>query len=161
MGDAAQRLWGVVEPYVAAEGVELDDLLVVGSGRGRVVRVVLDAEEPLGVERIADLSRGISRLMDDDDPLDSSYTLEVGSPGLERSLRRPKHFRKSVGREITVKTRRDIAGSRRHRGLLETAGDSDFEIDSDGTRLNIPYDVVDSARTIFTWSRSPKPGKKA
>jgi ribosome maturation factor RimP len=161
VSDAAERLWGVVEPYVAAEGVELDDLLVVGNGRGRVVRVILDAEEPLGVERIADLSRGISRLMDDDDPLQGSYTLEVGSPGLERPLRRPEHYRKSLGREVTVKTRREIAGSRRHRGLLEAAGDSDFEIDSDGTPLRIPYDAVEWARTIFTWSRSPKPGTKA
>ena len=161
MVDATERLWEVVEPYVAAEGVELDDLVVVGSGRGRVVRVVLDAEEPLGVDRIAHLSRGISRLMDSDDPLEGSYTLEVGSPGLERSLRRPEHFRKSIGREVTIKTRKEVAGSRRHRGLIQTAGASDFEIDSDGTRLTFSYDAVDSARTIFTWNRSPKPGKKA
>jgi len=158
---APERLWEVVEPYVAAEGVELDDLVVVGSGRGRVVRVVLDAEEPLGVDRIAHLSRGISRLMDSDDPLEGSYTLEVGSPGLERSLRRPEHFRKSIGREVTIKTRKEVAGSRRHRGLIQTAGASDFEIDSDGTPLTFSYDAVDSARTIFTWNRSPKPGKKA
>lgn len=161
MTDAAERLWEVVEPYVAAEGVELDDLVVVGSGRGRVVRVVLDAAEPLGVDRIADLSRGISRLMDDDDPLEGSYTLEVGSPGLERPLRRPEHFRKSIGREVTVKTRNEVDGSRRHRGILRSARESDFEIEAEGTMVRIPYASVDSARTIFTWSGSPKPGKKA
>ena len=77
MADAAQQLWDVVEPYVSAEGVELDDVEVLGGGK--IVRVVVDSDQSLGVDRIADLSRGISRLIDEDDPFSGSYTLEVTS----------------------------------------------------------------------------------
>ena len=68
MADAAQQLWDVVQPYVSAEGVELDDVEVLGGGK--IVRVVVDSDQSLGVDRIADLSRGISRLIDEDDPFD-------------------------------------------------------------------------------------------
>ena len=79
MTSKVDRLWAVIEPYVAAEGVELDDLEIVGKAPGVVVRVTLDAEEPIGVDRLADMSRGLSRLLDDEDPVANAYTLEVTS----------------------------------------------------------------------------------
>ena len=82
MSSVAERLWDRIDPYVAAEGVELDDVEVLGGGQ--IVRVTVDADGALGVDTIADLSRGISRLIDEDDPFPGSYTLEVSSPGLDR-----------------------------------------------------------------------------
>lgn len=74
-------LWGLVEPYLAAERLELDDLELSGRGRGRVVRIIVDGED-VGVDRLAELSRGLSRLLDDEPGLQDSYRLEVSSPGL-------------------------------------------------------------------------------
>ena len=71
MGSVADRLWSEVASYVAAEGVELYDLEVLGQGPGRIVRVTLESEA-LGVEHIADLSRGISRSLDDLDPFEGA-----------------------------------------------------------------------------------------
>jgi len=159
VADTATRLWDVVEPYVAAEGVELDDLEVVGSGR--IVRVVLDAENDLGVDRIADLARGISRLFDEREPVAGSYTLEVTSPGLERKLRRPRHFEKSLGREVKVKTHAPVDGQRVHRGELLTADDHGIEIERDGARRRLAYTEIASATTVFAWERNPAPGAKA
>lgn len=159
MVDVAERLWGVVEPYVSAEGVELDDIEVLGSGR--LVRVVLDADESLGVDRIADISKGISRLIDADDPVSGAYTLEVTSPGLERKLRLPRHFVKSIGREVKVKTRTPIDGEKAHRGVLTAADDEGCTVDVDGTGRRIPYGEVSSARTVFVWEKGTRPGEKA
>ena len=149
--DQAGRLWSVVEPYLAAESVELDDIEIVGRDRGRIVRIVVDAPDSLGVDQIADLSRGLSRLFDQHDLIPGAYTLEVTSPGLERKLRRPQHYRKSLGRDVTVKTQKPVDGSRRHRGALVRADDRSFVIDTEGGKRHIDYDDVASARTVFEW----------
>jgi len=154
------RLWAVIEPYVAAEGIELDDLEIVGKKPGVVVRITLDADGGVGVDRLAEVSRRLSRLLDEQDPIDGSYTLEVSSPGLERKLRRPRHFQKSVGREVKVKTRTEVDGTHSHRGVLAAAGDGGFAIEVDGDRREIAYGDVVSARTVFNWEKAAKPGKR-
>ena len=153
----AERLWTVVEPYVAAEGVELDDIEVVGKGNGTIVRVTVDGDEPVGVDRIAALSRGISRLFDAEDPIAGSYTLEVGSPGLERKLRRPSHYAKSVGREVKVKIK-GPEGFESLRGVIAAADASGFVLTGEGGERRVAYTDVTSASTVFVWQKSPKPG---
>ncbi len=160
VSDVTGRLWEMVEPYVADEGIELDDLEVRGAGPGTIVRITLDGEPPLGTDRIARLSRGLSRLIDAADPIPSSYTLEVSTPGLERALRRRRHYEKSVGREVRVKTRAPVDGDTTHRGVLEDAGAEEFVLDVDGERRRIAYSDVARARTVFTWEKSAKPGTR-
>ncbi|MDJ0664353.1 MAG: ribosome maturation factor RimP [Acidimicrobiia bacterium] len=160
MASKVDRLWAVIEPYVAAEGIELDDLEIVGKAPGVVVRVTLDADGGVGVDRLAEVSRRLSRLLDEEDPINGTYTLEVSSPGLERKLRRPQHFRKSLEREVKVKSRIEVAGARSHRGLLAAVGDDSFVVEVDGDRREIAYGDVVSARTVFTWEKAAKPGKR-
>jgi ribosome maturation factor RimP len=155
-----ERLWAVIEPYVAAEGIELDDLEIVGKEPGVVVRVTLDADGGVGVERLAEVSRRLSRLFDEEDPVNGAYTLEVSSPGLERKLRRPSHFAKSVGRDVKVKSRSQIGGDFGHRGVLVSVNEDGFVVDVDGEEREIAYGEVVSARTVFAWEKAAKPGKR-
>ena len=157
MTGVAERLWGTIEPYVAAEGVELDDLEVLGGGQ--IVRVTLDASEPVGVDMIAELSRGIGRLLDADDPIKSAYTLEVSSPGLERKLTRQRHYEKSIGRQVKVKTFAPVSGEKSHSGVLLSVDDAGFVIDGDGENREFTYGDVSSARTVFVWEKAAPKGK--
>ncbi len=159
MSSVAQKLWDRIDPYVSAEGIELDDVEVLGGGQ--IVRITVDANEPVGVDRIAELSRGISRLIDEDDPFDGSYTLEVSSPGLERKLNRPKHYLKSVGGAVKVKTFREVDGSKTHEGVLTAADEAAFKVNVDEHERTISYDEVSSARTVFVWEKGARPGKDA
>jgi ribosome maturation factor RimP len=160
MDDLEARLWDLVGPYLAAEGVELDDLEVRGGGGARLVRVTLDAPGGMDVEAIARASQGVSRLLDEADLLAGAYTLEVGSPGLERELRRPAQFGKALGREVVVTTLDPLDGSRRHRGVLdEVTGEAVTLLLTEGTR-QIPFGQVAEARTVFRWEKAPKPGHK-
>jgi len=158
--ETADRLWESLEPYLEAEGVELDDLDVRGSGNGRIVRITVDAPGGIGVDRIAQLSRGMSRLLDEDDSVSGSYTLEVSSPGLERRLRRPSHYQKAVGRELDVRTVEEIEGAQRHRGVLEKLDDGALRLGVDGGTRVIPIQAITQARTVFRWEKAPKPGGK-
>jgi ribosome maturation factor RimP len=157
VSSVAERLWDRIDPYVAAEGVELDDVEVLGGGQ--VVRITVDGPEPIGVDVIADLSRGIGRLIDEEDPIKGSFTLEVSSPGLERKLNRPRHFEKSIGQEITVKTHSQIEGAKRHRGDLVSSDDEGFAMEVDDVERSIRYSDVSSARTVFVWEKGARPGK--
>jgi ribosome maturation factor RimP len=158
-----EQIWAVVEPYLAAEQLELDDLELIGHGRTRTVRVTLDAApDPNGpaataidLDRISEVSRGLSRLLDHATDLEGPYQLEVTSPGLERRLARPAHFEKSIGREVVVKTATGTI-----RGQLATAGDSSFEVTTPDGPRQVTYADVISARTVFRWEKAPRPGQK-
>ncbi len=145
---------------MAAERLELDDLELLGQGRGRILRVVVDGPD-LGVDHLAELSKGLSRVLDHESDLQDSYTLEVTSPGLERKLRHPRHYEKSVGREVSIKSSVDVGGERRHEGVLVSSDDAGFVVEVGGEHRRIEFDQVRSARTVFRWERAPKPGKKA
>ena len=146
----------MIEPYLAAERLELDDLELAGHGRGRILRVTVDGDD-IGIDRLAELSRGLSRLLDEEPDLQDAYQLEVSSPGLERKLRRPDHFRKSVGREVVVKT---TAGESKqtYQGTLDEADDLRFTVQTDSGPQEVSYDDVISAKTVFRWEKAPKPG---
>lgn len=154
--DDLSRLIG---PWLEAEGLELDDLELVGSGRGHTLRVLVDAEGGIDLDHLADVSEGISRLLDAGSDLEGPYRLEVSSPGLERKLRRPRHFQKSVGREVVVKA---LVGGERStvRGSLAEADDDGFRVDTGSETVHFSYSEVTSARTVFRWQAGPKPGKR-
>jgi len=149
-------IWTVVEPYLAAERLELDDVELLGRGPGTLLRVVVDGED-VNIDRLADVSRGLSRLLDNETSLQDAYRLEVTSPGLERNLRRPAHYAKSVGREAVLKIA-DGDQKKSIRGVIEEAGEKSFTIESEDELLVVDYEDVLTAKTVFRWEKAPKPG---
>jgi len=151
-----EQIWDVVEPYVTAEKLELDDLELIGRGPSRTLRVVLDTPDGRpDLDRISEVSRGLSRLLDAATDLEGPYQLEVSSPGLERKLSRRSHYQKSLGREVVVKTADGTL-----RGVLTKADEADFELRTETDERAILYQQVVSARTVFRWERAPKPGQE-
>ena len=153
-------MWQTVADYLAAEDLELDDLELRGSGGGRVLRVVVDAEGGVNLDRLSEVSRGLSRFLDPLPDLQASYRLEVTSPGVERSLRRPEHFEKSVGREVIVKTSSPISTDRPviTACLLRTEDDCALvEVDGVAPDLAIPGGDFGSHR-VPLGAMPPNPG---
>ena len=147
------RLWESIEGFLADERVELDDLEL----SGRTLRVVVDAEGGIDLDHITDVSRGVARLLDENEDLvPDSYSLEVTSPGLERKLRRPRHYQKAVGRPIRVRTTRGETV----RGDIAEADDEGFVVVAESGRTRIAFSEVAKARTVFELPSNPKPGKK-
>ena len=115
----------LVEETVSPFGLELFDFEL----RPGVARVVVDRQGGIDLETIEDVSRAVSRLLDAHDPFPGGrYTLEVSSPGLERPLRTPAHFKRAVGEIVTVRTYAGTEGERRVRGKLLEAGDEGMTI---------------------------------
>jgi ribosome maturation factor RimP len=101
---ATARLAGWIEPVVGAAGYDLEELVVTPAGRRSVVRVVVDRDEGVTLDDIAEVSRAVSEVLDqnDDGMGRTPYVLEVSSPGVDRPLTQQRHWRRNVGRLVTV-----------------------------------------------------------
>jgi len=150
--DPVDRVRQIVEPLLTDVDLELFDVEL----KAGILRVSVDkpagAEGPLDLDAISLASQRVSEALDEEDPIEGRYTLEVSSPGLERPLRTPAHFRRYVGTTISVKTRPDVEGDRRIEATLDEADDDGITIA--GRRL--AYDDIDRARTVFEWGGQPK-----
>lgn len=98
------RLTGWIEPVVASAGYDLEELVVTPAGRRSVVRVVVDRDRGVTLDDIAEVSRAVSEVLDrnDDGMGRTPYVLEVTSPGVDRPLTDPRHWRRNTGRLVTV-----------------------------------------------------------
>jgi ribosome maturation factor RimP len=150
----AARVRDIVAPLVDARGLALYDI----EHAGGVLRVVV--ERPGGtvdLDAIAELTRAVSRALDDADPISGRYTLEVTSPGLERALRTADHFRGAIGTAVKVKTHAEVEGDRRVTGTIVAADDDGFVVRSDaGVERRLGYGEVERARTVFEWGPPPR-----
>lgn len=158
---AADRIRNLVAPVVEAESARLYDV----EHNGGVVRVLVDADGGIGLDDITRLARAVSRELDVHDPIPGRYTLEVSSPGLERRLRTPDHFRGAVGSPVKLKTAPDFDGPRRVAGVLSGADDAGVEVqeaaagkgaEDSGASWRIGYDEISWARTVFEWGPSQR-----
>lgn len=105
MGNDATRtqLFALLLPVVEASGLDLEDVAVNRAGSRSVVRVVVDADGGLDLDAVADVSRAVSAVLDDaDDVLRGAYVLEVTSPGVDRPLTAPRHWRRARTRKVKV-----------------------------------------------------------
>jgi len=154
------RVRALVEPIASDLGLDVYDI----ERRGATIRVTLDtppgSDSGITLDTLSLATRLVSRELDHDDPIAGHYTLEVTSPGLERPLRTPAHFRREVGKDVTVRLRDPQADPRRVQGRLVAADDraATLLLD-DGTERVIEFDAVDKARTVVEWDPKPKPGK--
>jgi ribosome maturation factor RimP len=100
---ATARLTGWIAPVVDGVGYDLEELVVTPAGRRSVVRVVVDRDEGVTLDDIAEVSRAVSEVLDaNDDGMGRPYVLEVTSPGVDRPLTEQRHWRRNVGRLVTV-----------------------------------------------------------
>jgi ribosome maturation factor RimP len=150
-----QEVEALVRPVVEAGGLEVWEVTFGREDGGRILRVMVDREGGVDLDTISELSRRISRRLDlERFGQDRPYDLEVGSPGLERRLREPRHFERSVGQQVKVKTVEPVDGSRVHQGALVSADAEAIVIASDGGELRVPYGGIASARTVFEWKKA-------
>ncbi len=106
-GVARDRLTQLLAPVVETTGHDLEDLTITPAGRRRVVRALVDKDGGVTLDDIADVSRALSEALDDIDArepalLEGAYVLEVSSPGVDRPLTAPRHWRRNVGRLVVA-----------------------------------------------------------
>jgi ribosome maturation factor RimP len=163
----ADRVRDLVLPLLDDRHLDLYDVEM----QGPVLRVVVDSPQgtvgALDLDVLADATRAVSRALDEADPITGRYTLEVTSPGLERTLRRPEHFERAVGETVKIRTVSGVSDERRVGGQLVSADDSGIVVRTgaadDGATVEqrLAYDDIERARTVFEWGpATPRSGKR-
>lgn len=146
----------LLAPVVEAENFELYDVVRGREGGRKVLRVIVDHPDGVDIDTLSRLSELISRRLDEEGEETGPYDLQVSSPGLERPLRRAEHFRRSLGRQVKVKTKAPMAGSRTHLGTLAAADDEGIVLVEGDDELPIALTDIASARTVVDWDAELK-----
>ena len=124
------------------------ELKLRGQGRGRVLSVILDADGPVEADVVERVSKDLSRALDQDDPLQGSYTLEVTTPGLGRPLQSARDFRRQRGHEVSIVSG-DAASS--VQGVVLDADDQAVTLDVDGSQVQVPLSDVVRGEVVLPW----------
>lgn len=164
-GDVRNALLAALEASAPDHGIDIVDVEVVGSTKARTVRVRIDHvdEEADGItlEEVSAQTGWISELLDELDPLEGSYLLEVSSPGLARPLRRIRDFERFAGERVSLKTRA-TEGRRKYTGLLKGYEDGKVLVSCDEGDFAFGIDEIESCAIKPTFDEgSRKNGKKS
>jgi ribosome maturation factor RimP len=138
---------------VTEAGLDLDDLVVAPAGRRLVVRVTVDADDGVNHDELSEVSREISARLDaaeetGGEVTPDSYTLEVSSPGVDRPLTLPRHWRRNVGRLVKVKS-----GERALTARISSVDDLGVTMDTDGRAVTVPFAELGPGRVQIEFTR--------
>lgn len=159
------RIEALVIPLLEREGLELVELDYQRAPKRYLLRFTIDRagrtryrgsasdpeplEEGVGVADCARVSKLIGPLLDAEDVIPTAYTLEVSSPGVNRPLKTPAHFRAALGLMVRVKTRVPVGGDSFFIAPLAEADDEQIVLDVRGTRLEVPYRLIGAAHVEY------------
>lgn len=146
----------LLRPVIEAEGFDLYDVTRGREGGRKVLRVIVDGPHGVDIDTLGRLSERVSSRLDDEGYETGPYDLQVSSPGLERPLKRPEHFSRTVGEQVRVKTTAPMAGSRTHTGTLAAADDDGVTLVVGDEELRVRHADIASARTVVDWGAELK-----
>jgi ribosome maturation factor RimP len=150
----SEPLRAVLHGPVEASGLDLEAVEISSAGRRRVVRVLVDKDGGVGLDDLADATRVVGDALDASDALgDTPYTLEVTSPGVDRPLTLPRHWRRNAGRLVDVV---DHEGQRRT-GRIVQADDEAVTLDVSGEAQHLAYAEVVTARIEIEFGKPAGP----
>ncbi len=135
-------------PTVEGLGCRLWGVEYLAQGRQSLLRVYIDRDEGVSVDDCERVSRQISAVLDVEEPLSGSYTLEVSSPGMDRALFRPEQFAESVGESVDLRLTVPFEGRRRVAGRLVGFEDDEVIVQLDDHEFLIPLENVQRARIV-------------
>lgn len=139
----------ILIPIVADAGVEIYDVEYVKEGSDWYLRVYIDKPEGVNINDCEVVNRALSLKMDELDFIDDAYILEVSSPGLGRALKKERHFEKSIGQEVEVKTYKAIDKEKQFVGILQSYEDGVITIQTEKKEMKFEKADVASVRLTF------------
>ncbi|GGC90117.1 ribosome maturation factor RimP [Thalassobacillus devorans] len=157
MGDNVIRLTEeLVQPVLEEMNLELVDVEFKKEGKNWFLRVFVDKENGVDIEECGYVSEQLSEKLDDVDPIEFPYFLEVASPGAERPLKNKEAFEKNVGRRVHVKLYEPMSGEKEFEGDL-TSFDNEvatiaYKIKTKTKTVEIPYDKIAKARLAVSFN---------
>ncbi len=146
----AEGVEAVVTPHFRERGYRVCDVEYVKEGAEWYLRITLDSDDGIDIDDCEKVSRAINPIIDEADPIEDFYYLEVSSPGLERVLRKEEHFLASIGSEIEIRLfAPDDNKKKSYTGKLAAYENDTVTVDIGGEAVSIPMNKVSKVQTLF------------
>ena len=151
----AERVETLITPCVTELGYRIWDVEYVKEGAEWYLRITLDADAGINIEDCEKVSRAISPIIDEADPIEDFYYLEVSSPGIERVLRKPEHFAASIGCDVEVRLfAPDENKKKSYTGRLAAYDDAALTLICGENEMSIPQNKISKVQTIFDFTQN-------
>ena len=146
----AERVEALITPVVTELGYRIWDVEYVKERAEWYLRITLDHDDGIDIDDCEKVSRAINPIIDEADPIEDFYYLEVSSPGLERVLRKEEHFLASIGSEIEIRLfAPDDNKKKSYTGKLAAYENDTVTVDIGGEAVSIPMNKVSKVQTLF------------
>ncbi len=146
----ASTVESLVTPKINELGFSVWDVEYVKEGAEWYLRITIDSPNGVDLESCETVHRAIEEIIDKADPIEDFYYLEVSSPGIERTLKKPEHFSVCIGETVEIRLfAPDKNCKKSYRGVLSAANESGIELESEGTLINVEYSAIAKASTYF------------
>ncbi len=134
---------------IAVQGcdAEIYDIVTLKENDKNIYRVYVTAKGGISLDKCAEISRMISPILDIEEPMQGNYNLEVSSPGIERKLKKPQHYKASIGEKVKLKD----FNKNTIKGELIFADDNEVKIKTEHGEEIVTYDEISTASTYFVW----------
>ena len=150
----ALRVRELLEEHINSLGYDVWDVEFLKEGSEWFLRITIDSEEGIDIDDCEKVHRFIDPILDDFDPIETAYHLEVSSPGLERTIRTKEHFLMSVGEKVLIKLYAPKNGAKQFEGILTTDENADkIFIDVNGERMEFERSEISKANTVFDFDQ--------
>jgi ribosome maturation factor RimP len=148
-----KRLAGLIQPVAAAAGMDVESVRLSMVGKRRLLRIVVDSDRGVSLDDAAEISRQVSGLLDASNAMgEVPYTLEVSSPGVDRPLTEPRHWRRAARRLVKVK----VSGEGSVVGRVLATDDDGVTLDIDGSRRELGYGALGPGTIQVEFGRPPE-----
>ena len=149
MGPMEERIQRLLETTIGSLGYELLGVEYLSQGKHSRLRIYIDGPDGIGVDDCTKVSHQVSGILDVEDPIKGEFALEVSSPGLDRPLFKPEHYKQYIGRQVKLRSRLPVDGQRNFKGKI-TAVEQDelYIVVENGDELKIACHEIEQANLV-------------
>lgn len=151
MAKIEEKVESLVKDKIEKIGYELYDVLYVKEGSNKILRIVIDSEHGISLYDCEKVNNEIKEIIDEANPIEEQYFLEISSPGIERLLRKDWQLKKFKGAEVNIKLfKKDENGKKEYVGTLGNVTENTLDVEIEGKNITIDRKIISQVKTVYT-----------
>ena len=151
MAKIEDRVAELVKDKIEKIGYELYDVIYTKEGSNKILRIVIDSEKGISLDDCEKVNNEIKETIDEANPIEEQYFLEISSPGIERLLRKDWQLKKFKGEEVNIKLfKKDENGKKEYTGTLGDITENTLDVETEGENTTIDRKIISQVKTVYT-----------
>ena len=151
MAKIEEKVESLVKEKIEIVGYELYDVLYVKEGSNKILRIVIDSKNGISLDDCEKVNNEIKETIDEANPIEEQYFLEISSPGIERLLRKDWQLKKFKGTDVNIKLfKKDENGKKEYTGTLGEVTENTLDVEIDGQNVTIDRKIISQVKTVYT-----------